>query len=805
MGNSITTRQYSSSTDASSASKKASKLLMLIEEEEWAMAKARLLDKPAEVFEWTDKVCFGFERRVLPIHLACTIDPPETFIQTLLDVYPLSSQLLTSSLSSGTEEDWLPLQIAVHFKASPAVIEALLVAFPKAAYFRNKAGRLPIHTVCRAKLIDLKDNLRLEKGSHAEIVELLLKAYPECWSLQSEANMTAIDYVNSSNPPGFSSSKDILEEKMAVLEVLQRGTEYYMNNPLSTEGSSKLMISQKLSSALEKMNTLKSSSKSIKLIELIKNKNWTDAIERCTKCPREAAIWVDDEEYQSKRLALHLACDRRSPLELIKLLTSAYPDAIFCREKHGMLPFHVSVQRKGDFDTLIHLASLHPASLWTQDDFGLLPLHISCAFNASSAVVQMLLMKAPDTIYVRDNRGYTAQMYTEKSLSPNREEILYALCKDPNFWRTNKLQRSFSNNGEMEANRSLYDLILACDWKPAHERILSYPVEATILIKGPDSFGRLPLHACFERNPPFKIVKALHDANPDGIRESGKYEMLPLHLALQQKCDEKIILFLINNFPEGVNMVDSFGRLPIIVGCLFGMTESILKLLLRLYPESGSLRDSSGETPTSYLNMSTHKNRYTLVNIIKREKWKDEALEEDSEDEIMDNYISGWELNATDTSRNENNDSEKMRDQDDTDDTDDYLGKYSSGRRLAKLNAMRSTGTPLEKKESKPKATHIKRRANKPTHLRPVQPSIPEEKGSLKLDESLTAQSKPNYDDTSIAVSELSDSLAGEFRNSRDLSIKSPAQFLKSDWSDAHMILHGIPPTYRDLMDQAEN
>lgn len=123
----------------------------------------------------------------------------------------------------------LPLQIAVHFKATQSVVEALLIHFPMAAYYRNRAGRLPIHTTCKR---DLNENV--QNGSNksasklAEVVDLLLRAFPKSTRVKSDTGLTPIDYVMSANPVGSSINADVIEERENIVQALQKSGYYEM-------------------------------------------------------------------------------------------------------------------------------------------------------------------------------------------------------------------------------------------------------------------------------------------------------------------------------------------------------------------------------------------------------------------------------------------------------------------------------------------------------------------------------------------------------------------------------------------------
>ena len=76
--------------------------------------------------------------RFLPIHSACALNPPATFLRTLLQSYPNGSRTLD-------DQGLLPLHYACGASCSREVLYVLLMSFPQAALKEDPNGMLPLH------------------------------------------------------------------------------------------------------------------------------------------------------------------------------------------------------------------------------------------------------------------------------------------------------------------------------------------------------------------------------------------------------------------------------------------------------------------------------------------------------------------------------------------------------------------------------------------------------------------------------------------------------------------------------------
>lgn len=80
----------------------------------------------------------GILWRFLPVHSACALNPPATFLRTLLQSYPNGARTLD-------DQGLLPLHYACGASCSREVLYVLLMSFPQAALKEDPNGMLPLH------------------------------------------------------------------------------------------------------------------------------------------------------------------------------------------------------------------------------------------------------------------------------------------------------------------------------------------------------------------------------------------------------------------------------------------------------------------------------------------------------------------------------------------------------------------------------------------------------------------------------------------------------------------------------------
>mmetsp|Transcript_304 Transcript_304/g.604 ORF Transcript_304/g.604 Transcript_304/m.604 type:complete len:658 (+) Transcript_304:420-2393(+) len=116
-------------------------LFRLILKKDWEGVSTRLTLFPDEASTWIVTKGFNGNLRFLPLHKACVLSPPPAIIAALLAAFPVG-------VTRADQDGWLPLHCACFYAAPPLSIETLIRADPKAAQKKDDDGRLPLHYAC---------------------------------------------------------------------------------------------------------------------------------------------------------------------------------------------------------------------------------------------------------------------------------------------------------------------------------------------------------------------------------------------------------------------------------------------------------------------------------------------------------------------------------------------------------------------------------------------------------------------------------------------------------------------------------
>ncbi|KAL3795734.1 hypothetical protein ACHAW5_007340 [Stephanodiscus triporus] len=132
-------------------------LFRLVLKKDWDGVASRVNLFPDEASTWIVTKGFNGNLRFLPIHKACVLDPPPAIIMALIAAFP-------EGVARADQDGWLPLHCACFYSAQDATIAAILQADPKAAQRKDDDGRLPLHYACL-------------KGASENVVSKLLGAH----------------------------------------------------------------------------------------------------------------------------------------------------------------------------------------------------------------------------------------------------------------------------------------------------------------------------------------------------------------------------------------------------------------------------------------------------------------------------------------------------------------------------------------------------------------------------------------------------------------------------------------------------
>mmetsp|Transcript_17128 Transcript_17128/g.20907 ORF Transcript_17128/g.20907 Transcript_17128/m.20907 type:complete len:616 (-) Transcript_17128:217-2064(-) len=348
-------------------------------------------------------------------------------------VYVTQSEEEKTNYQSRLADDFLPLHIACLFKASPAVIDLLIKAYPEGVEKKNKWGMLPIHIICAnlameppkiaaKKAVDDFTARRHLNNLYADtiserndvwgiesIIELLVDAFPPSLNTSSDNIewLTPIEYLGRNFPFGH--------EREHLLNLLK-------NKRLCKAQDDHTQVSSTDSSVSNDTKAFVGTHKPL-LYSYLKMKDWENANIQASRVPHEASCWVLDKDYDpvEPHLPIHLACSSSAPHYVIRNLIHAYPHGIMTKEKFGCYPLHIACKTSLCHESIVDIIECYSDAASIKDEFGGLPLHLACKNGSSLMVIKTLIETYPESCAIKDYNGHTALTY----LYTNNE------CDDP--------------------------------------------------------------------------------------------------------------------------------------------------------------------------------------------------------------------------------------------------------------------------------------------------------------------------------------------------------------------------------------
>lgn len=317
---------------------------------------------------------------------------------------------------------------------------------------------------------------------------------------------------------------------------------------------------------------------------------WDKATERAQQHPREVKTWATlrtksmadagtKKVSGTKRLALHHACFKLRSVdssmdstaeddpfikvcEFILLLVELYPDAAGQREsRHGCLPLHLAA-----------FASCSPKAQSTSSEETVAPVPVVRpgsirATSAGSARAKSLgtgtVMPRPSAISHRTNSESTTDTNMTAVLAEERFAGRQTMNTQPRYPPPQEDSPTMSSPTVSVARKS--NVVISSRREEMAVRVLNalldaYPKGIRVDSEG----GRLPLHtACAGRATP-RVISTLITAYPAAARHRNKDGFLPLHLAAHWGVSHpNVAVTLLKSYPDATLGRNRWERTPL--------------------------------------------------------------------------------------------------------------------------------------------------------------------------------------------------------------------------------------------------
>lgn len=250
---------------------------------------------------------------------------------------------------------------------------------------------------------------------------------------------------------------------------------------------------------------------------------------------------------------LAMICLLRPPLDLVKLIYRAYPEALTIAEPtKGCIPLHYACSAEASLDIVAFLLSEKPDSIHTPRKDGMLPLHLASYFKAPLQIVDFLLSTYPRAISMVDKEDWTP---------------LHAAAR---------------GNAKRSVVERLYDM---------------HP-QSTLWV---DDTRRTPLHlACMKRGDE-DVVAFLCDCAPHALRMEDTNSLTPIFHAAKCQSVPAILVLLARMPPGDPPPVDHLGA-TLLHFAVAANTPDVVEFFCQTFPEMASAR-------------STERMRYTPLHV----------------------------------------------------------------------------------------------------------------------------------------------------------------------------------------------
>ncbi len=165
------------------------------------------------------------------------------------------------------------------------------------------------------------------------------------------------------------------------------------------------------------------------LYQAIEAKQWDYAASLFTKnlCEGQSGTWVVRKETNGKLrwrlLPLHAAIIFGSPLTLVECLLADHPAAAQCKDDQGMLPLHLAFRNEGSasWEIIEELVTAYPQAIFVKDRKGRTPLQCGIQLTTANMSSNLSVSSAPQQSKAFKSVVCVLDLYSQIVVSGERQ------------------------------------------------------------------------------------------------------------------------------------------------------------------------------------------------------------------------------------------------------------------------------------------------------------------------------------------------------------------------------------------------
>jgi len=335
-----------------------------------------------------------------------------------------------------------------------------------------------------------------------------------------------------------------------------------------------------------------------KLVSEERDDTWNNVLARIQSHPVEV---MSSGVYGQS--ALHAACVRYPPIEVVNAMLEVNPKAAAMQNKDGETPLHLASYGASE-EVQQALVCAAPECVQLVDKYGDSPLHLVTRSGGTLELLTQIVQASPETISVTNKRGVTPFFLLSRTYL--EAESLEALeAEDGDFADDWKKSKMFLVRSAQHSGREFRLVHEAAHCSACPRDLLSllcrlYPYEALEY----DEHGKTPL--ALGATAEVMEEPAEWDENEDGFREDidleddellhGDHEIQPNNdgnAALQNFGSDNLNVLANEEHEQKVENKNDKESLP-----------SVLEILVQWNPQAASMADKQGRLPLAHALVS---------------------------------------------------------------------------------------------------------------------------------------------------------------------------------------------------------
>jgi len=231
------------------------------------------------------------------------------------------------------------------------------------------------------------------------------------------------------------------------------------------------------------------------------------------------------------QMPLHMALEKKAPLEVLSRLFASWPNAAAVKTSFGSLPLHYAVRYETPLSFITDLLAAYPQGARETDTYGQVPLHVSLVNKAPLEVLYCLFATWPDAVMVKDSNQYLPLHVAARYETP----LVFIA----------QLLEAFPQGAQAKVISGQVPLHLALEAKAPRDVLSRILVAWPDAVKVRDANGFLPLHTAAKFTAPLAFISELLATYPQSTHEKDKEGRVPLCLAFDSKASNEVLASLL--------------------------------------------------------------------------------------------------------------------------------------------------------------------------------------------------------------------------------------------------------------------